>query len=275
MPELPEVETILRGLSKHLVGQTFEQVHCYQPKLRLPVPTDLPNHLCHHALLGLSRRGKYLRFHLAHGCVLMHFGMSGKALLRPRSSPRDKHNHVTFDFVHGPSLCYIDPRRFGLVTWSDDPQGNHPLLNQLGIEPLEPGFDGEYLSQVSRGRKTPIKSLIMNAHIVTGVGNIYATEALFHTQIHPLLPAQQLGQTQCTQLAQTIQAILHQAILKGGTTLKDFASSHNTPGYFQQTLSVYGRKHQPCHHCHTLIETVLIAQRTSAYCPRCQPMDSN
>ena len=271
MPELPEVETILRGLAPHLTGACIVDGRVHFPKLRREIP-DLRSHCQGQIIQSLSRRAKTLRFHFDHGCLLMHFGMSGKALLRPYNRPKIAHNHASLLF-ETQVLDYVDPRRFGAIDWSDDPQGSHYTLQGLGPEPLAPDFTGTYLYTRAQSSRRAIKNIIMDATVVTGVGNIYATEALFLAGIAPHQPGHTLQLLQLERLVKTIGSVLKTAIAQGGTTLKDFAWGENQPGYFQQDLKVYGRKNQACVQCQHPIQTQSIGQRTSAWCPQCQPWD--
>lgn len=290
MPELPEVQTTATSLSP-LLGQRLQRVEVFAPKLRWAIPQDLTN-LHAHTLSDVQRRAKYLILTFAPSDItmpaptaakqlLVHLGMSGSLQQHPAGFTKRKHDHVIWHFDHGngehSQLHYHDPRRFGMVLWLDDYRDK--LLTPLGIEPLDAAFNGAYLWQIIHGGKRPstrpIKSVIMNQRVVVGVGNIYATEALFITRIHPLTPANRLTLAQLDALAAQIQTILRAAIAKGGSTLRDFTVADGKTGYFQQTLNVYGKVGEPCPVCQTPIEQVKIEQRTSAFCPYCQPLDGN
>jgi formamidopyrimidine-DNA glycosylase len=270
MPELPEVETTKTSLVP-LIGHTVTGVTVHQSSLRWPVPNDL-NLLQGQTLLRLERRAKYILAYFGQDnqsqhCLLLHLGMSGSLTLTPFEQERRKHDHVLIGF-NEMQLRYHDPRRFGSILWlNDDTQS---LISKLGPEPLTPDFNADYLYAQIQHKSVAIKSAIMDNHIVVGVGNIYATEALFHTQIHPLRPAKSLSSSEVIALVDEIKKILTAAIALGGSTLRDYVNGFGENGYFQQTLNVYGRAKQSCHICHTPIETIKIGQRASAYCPKCQ-----
>ena len=271
MPELPEVETTLRGLQPQLLGETIEQLVVRQAQLRWPIPVTLADHIAQQTIQALSRRGKYLLIHLASGTILCHLGMSGSFRITSPQSPLRRHDHVDFILSHHKILRYHDPRRFGAILWIEQTPDEHPLLRKLGIEPLANEFCGEYLYQASRLRKTAIKAFLMNHQIVVGIGNIYATEALFLAKINPKVPANALTSNQYEILTMCIKQVLTEAITAGGTTLRDFVNSDGNAGYFAQKLHVYGRATQPCFDCKTPIQSVVISQRSSAFCPQCQP----
>ncbi|HVT62211.1 MAG TPA: bifunctional DNA-formamidopyrimidine glycosylase/DNA-(apurinic or apyrimidinic site) lyase [Legionellaceae bacterium] len=274
MPELPEVETTLLGLKPHLMQRTIKNIIVRHHQLRWPIPQDIQHHLQDQSIENMYRRGKYLLITTTNGTVIIHLGMSGRLSLVKTSSPAGKHDHIDVQFHNDLVLRYTDPRRFGAFLWTPvHPIEQHPLLNQLGIEPFDSRFTGDYLWQKAQKRRMPIKAFIMNHHIVVGVGNIYATEALFLSGIHPAAPAYSVTQSQMQTLCSHIKDVLHRAILQGGTTLKDFLGSDGKPGYFNLKLQIYGRAGSPCHQCNTLIEKQIIAQRNSAFCPRCQPLD--
>ena len=270
MPELPEVETIRRGIEKQIVAKPIERVIVRQSQLRWLVPKLLTKQLLQQKIQSVTRRGKYLLMHTAVGTVIMHFGMSGFLRLQSKQTQYDKHAHVVFVFENGLYLSFIDPRRFGAVLWTADDPLRHTLLNRLGPEPLASNFSADYLYQQTRKRKLAIKSLIMDSHVVVGVGNIYAQEALFQAEIDPRLPASHLSQQQCQSLVICIQDILNAAIKQGGTTLKNFQDCEGKPGYFVQSLQVYGREGQPCFQCKRPLQLVRINQRSTVYCANCQ-----
>lgn len=281
MPELPEVQTTATSLTP-LIGQTVGNISVYQPQLRWLIPDDIISLTDFH-LENIERRAKYLilTFQKNHTLkkLLLHLGMSGSLQQHPHGFEKRKHDHLIFEFNHKngkkiTQLHYHDPRRFGAVLWLDDYQ--HKLIDHLGVEPLEDGFTGQYLYDYIHTRKTAItrsiKAVIMEQQAVVGVGNIYATEALFLAKIHPLQPANSLSLEKLTALVGFIRQILQKSIEKGGTTLKDFTVGAGKTGYFQQTLLVYGKKGQPCPDCGTPIESVKIAQRASTFCSTCQPL---
>jgi formamidopyrimidine-DNA glycosylase len=269
MPELPEVETVLRGLRPHLEGARLAGAVVREPRLRWPVPVGLDAQLRGQTVRSLGRRGKYLLLELDRGQLILHLGMSGSLRVLTRPEPPGPHDHVDLLLEGGACLRLRDPRRFGAVVLSDTP-GGHPLLLRLGLEPLDPAFDGERLYALTRGRRTAIKQFLMDAHIIVGIGNIYANEALFHAGIDPRLPAGRLGRARCVRLATAIRATLERAIAAGGSTLRDFVDSAGRPGYFQQDYAVYDRAGEPCRRCGTSIVGFRQGGRSSYVCPACQ-----
>ncbi|MEO5376522.1 MAG: bifunctional DNA-formamidopyrimidine glycosylase/DNA-(apurinic or apyrimidinic site) lyase [Magnetococcus sp. DMHC-6] len=269
MPELPEVETILQGLRPQLVGVKIISVVIRRLNLRWPLPVEALRQLEGRSVCALMRRGKYLLLQSEMGWIIFHLGMSGRLTLRSQTTPAQKHDHLDFLFANGLCLRLTDPRRFGAVLWSCTPL-EHPLLVSLGPEPLTPQFDGGFFFQRCRGRRVPVKNLLMDSHVVAGVGNIYATEALFKAGILPIRPAGTLTQMECDSLVSATQATLVEAIQQGGTTLRDFRNGDGAPGYFQQKLLVYGREGQTCRHCPELIQQIRLGGRSSCYCPGCQ-----
>ncbi len=272
MPELPEVETTTQGIKPHLEGQTIKRITVRNPKLRVPVPTDINDRCAGQKINAVLRRAKYILIHLTNGYILIHLGMSGHLRMVNAALEPTKHDHIDLELTNGINLRFCDPRRFGLFLYLAENPHQHALLSHLGPEPLSDDFNAKYLFHRSRNRSVPIKSFIMNNEIVVGVGNIYATESLFLTGIHPQTPAKNLTQKKSSQLITEIKVILQKAIEAGGTTLRDFYTSEGKPGYFSFSLHVYGRKKQPCLICNNTIETVFIGGRNSAFCPQCQPL---
>lgn len=270
MPELPEVETTLRGMKLHVQGKIVRDVIVRHPTLRWPIPQNLAQQLFRKKIISLQRRGKYILMNFSQGTLILHLGMSGRVRILIENTPPQKHDHVDIVFNQKLVLRFTDPRRFGALLWTSDNPMLHPLLKNLGVEPLESIFSARYLWQQLHTKKAPIKSVIMDSHVVTGVGNIYAAEALFRARVHPLLPACALTLSQCQDLVKAIKYILRQAIQQGGTTLRDFTNSEGKPGYFIQKLQVYGRDALPCLHCQTVLSTVKIAQRSTVFCEYCQ-----
>lgn len=271
MPELPEVETVRRGIAPHLTGQTVTQVIVRQPRLRWPVSETLTATLPGRIIQQVERRAKYLLLRTDAGTLLFHLGMTGRLQILPSATPLQKHDHVDVLLADGHCLRFNDSRRFGAVLWTVDPPEQHPLLQTLGLEPFDPAFSGSYLQQRARGRTLAAKAFIMDNHIVVGVGNIYANEALFAAGISPMRAAGQITLSEYDRLAAAIQAILAEAIRQGGTTVRDFVGSDGQPGYFQQTLQVYGRHGLPCVVCGETIQRSRIGQRATYCCPHCQP----
>jgi formamidopyrimidine-DNA glycosylase len=270
MPELPEVETTLRGIKPHIIDQKVIDVVVRHPRLRWPIPHDLKKRLVNKTVRKLWRRGKYLLVQFDTGTLIIHLGMSGRLCVLKHTSPPQKHDHVDICFGNHVYLRFTDPRRFGAVLWTNGDPEQHSLLAIMGPEPLSKSFNSTYLFQQSRGKKTPIKSLIMNSAIVTGVGNIYAAEALFTAHIHPELAAGKLTLPRYHLLVNAIKEVLKRAIKKGGTTLKDFTKSDGSPGYFRIELKVYGRGGEPCRRCGTPLTSTRLGQRSTVFCKKCQ-----
>ena len=272
MPELPEVETTLRGIAPHITGKTIVRTTVRQAKLRHPVPPDLDGTLNGETVLRCTRRAKYLFVHLRHGILLIHLGMSGSLRIFTSGNAPDagKHDHVEIEFSDGTLLRYHDPRRFGIVSWYPGPEETHPLLQNLAPEPLGNGFTADYLHNALKKRRSPIKSVLMDNKTVVGVGNIYANESLFAAGIAPNRPAMQISRKEAAALVHHIRETLRRAIEKGGSTLRDFVDSEGKSGYFQQEYKVYGRQGQPCLQCGCGIEKTVIGQRGTFYCPNCQ-----
>jgi formamidopyrimidine-DNA glycosylase len=274
MPELPEVETTRKGIQPKTELQTIANIIIRNARLRWPVDVNLTDKLPGLVIDSVTRRGKYLLLNTQAGSLLMHLGMSGNLRVVPLGTPIKKHDHVDIELANQHVLRFNDPRRFGSILWHDASHGaplSHPLLANLGPEPLSAEFNGDYLFAKTRLRKVAIKTLVMNSQVVVGAGNIYANESLFMSAIHPETLANALSQTQCYTLANNIKRVLAAAIEQGGTTLKDFVTPDGKPGYFAQQLSVYGREHQACLNCQTPIQKVVLNQRASFFCPQCQP----
>jgi formamidopyrimidine-DNA glycosylase len=276
MPELPEVEVTRRGVAPHLEGRLVERVLLRRDGLRWPFPPALPALLAGRRILGTGRRGKYLLLHFEHGSLIIHLGMSGHLRVLDPATALKKHDH--FDLVVlGPdgeqALRLNDPRRFGAVLWHANDDGElatHVLLRGLGVEPLEDGFTGETLFRASRGRTTPVKQFLLGGDIVVGVGNIYACESLFRANINPKTAAGRIARGRYDALALAIREILAEAIVQGGSTLRDFLAVNGQSGYFQQTYFVYDREGVPCRNCGTPIRRIVQGQRSTFYCVSCQ-----
>lgn len=272
MPELPEVETVVQGL-KPLVGATVMHTVVHNPQLRWPIPSDFTTSIQNSVIISLKRRAKYIIMQLSHDrTLIIHLGMSGALYLCTPHTALKKHEHITLTLSSSMHLRYHDVRRFGSFHLLNTPWQQHPLLCNLGPEPLEDSFNAKALKNTLKLKKRPIKAAIMDQRIVVGIGNIYASEALFASNIHPLQPAHSLSLRQYEQLVSHCKRLLTYAIKLGGTTLKDFVNPDAKPGYFQQTLHVYGREKQPCSTCNTPLECVRITQRQSTFCPHCQPL---
>lgn len=270
MPELPEVETIRRGITPHADGRTVIDVVVRDHRLRFGVPRDLPQRLTGHTIQRIERRAKYLLLHVQGGALMLHLGMSGRLHVVTADDPPGKHAHLDVVLDSGDILRLTDPRRFGMALWLQWPVQHHALLASLGPEPMSEDFTPGTLIRAAKGRKAPIKTLIMDNHVVVGVGNIYASESLFRAGIHPRRAAGRISATRLTALHSAIRVVLAKAIAAGGTTLRDFSGADGNPGYFQQDVAVYGRDAQPCNSCDTAIKRVVIGQRATYYCPQCQ-----
>ena len=269
MPELPEVETSRRGISPWVLDHEVRGVVVRDRRLRWPVPTDIDRRLPGQVIHSLTRRAKYLLFGTNAGTAMLHLGMSGSLRIIDADEPAGKHDHVDILFDSGKALRFRDPRRFGSLLWTDKPQ-EHDLLRHLGPEPLSAEFDGDYLKTKARGRRVSIKPFIMNSSVVVGVGNIYASEALFVSGIHPKRRADRISSERMQKLALAIKTVLEQAIEAGGTTLRDFHGGDGEPGYFRQKLEVYARDGEPCRRCGELLSVAVLGQRSTFYCKRCQ-----
>lgn len=272
MPELPEVETSVRGVSPYLTGQAIEQIIVRQPQLRWKVSDELLQ-MAGAKIVSVDRRAKYLIIRTDKGDILVHLGMSGSLgiLNKQTENAVGKHDHVDLITTNGTILRYNDPRKFGAWLWAEKAE-THDLLSKLGPEPLSDSFTAEYLYQQSRNKTVAVKNFIMNNAVVVGVGNIYACESLFFAGIHPEMATQNLKPKQCERLVKVIKEVLSKAIIQGGTTLKDFIQPDGKPGYFAQVLQVYGRKGEECNDCSATIQAKVIGQRNSFFCPKCQKL---
>ena len=267
MPELPEVETTLRGIAPYVEGQKITDITVRQPRLRWPVTDNIQDLVREQTVRQLTRRAKYIVLQLDSGSILIHLGMSGSLrVVEPKENWR-KHDHIEMQLANNQALLYHDPRRFGCWLWSAT---EHSQLDNLGPEPLTEAFHGGHLYEASRSRKMAVKPFIMTNSIVVGVGNIYASEALFRSGIRPDRAACNISKKRYDELAKNIKDVLAAAIYQGGTTLRDFVNSEGKPGYFQQSLDVYGRGGGSCNQCQTTLKEIRLGQRSSVFCPRCQ-----
>ena len=272
MPELPEVETTRRGIEPFLSGQTIERINVRETRLRWPV--SLPDHLSGSEVLNVTRRAKYILIETEAGALVVHLGMSGSLrVVTPDDAPR-LHDHIDIEIKNGPWLRYNDPRRFGSFHFAPHPCSEHWLLQNLGPEPLGNEFSGDYLFATSRSRKVAVKNHIMDGKVVVGVGNIYAAESLFRAGIRPSTPARKVSRVAYQFLAAAIRDILANAINVGGTTLRDFVGSDGQPGYFKQSLNVYGLQDEGCRICGSPLKLQILGQRSTVYCPACQRFSS-
>ena len=269
MPELPEVETTRRGIEPHLVGERITHFTVHERRLRWPVAPEL-DVLKGATVASVRRRAKYLLLDVPAGAAIVHLGMSGSLRIVKPDEPLRKHDHVELATSSGSVLRYHDPRRFGCWLWQGADQPTHSLLAKLGPEPLSDGFDSEHLFAATRRRNVPIKVLIMNAAVVVGVGNIYASESLFMAGIRPGRAARRVTRVESNRLVNAIKTVLARSIEQGGTTLRDFVGSDGTPGYFAQQLLVYGREGDPCQRCQHPVSQRTIGQRSTFWCSQCQ-----
>ena len=269
MPELPEVETTKRGIAPFVIGRVVERVLLRRKDLRWPIPRAITTKLPGQRIDAVERRAKYLLLHTQAGSALLHLGMSGSLRLTDPALPSRTHDHYDLILDSGQALRFNDPRRFGCLLWQP-PGGVHPLLRKLGPEPLDEAFDGDWLWSASRGRSAAVKTFLMDQSIVVGVGNIYASEALFAAGVHPKCAAGSVSRARCARIAAEIRRVLNHAITRGGTTLRDFLAPDGAPGYFERELFVYGRAGEPCKICRTPIRAATVGQRMTYWCPRCQ-----
>jgi formamidopyrimidine-DNA glycosylase len=271
MPELPEVETTRRGIAPYVTGRRVARIDVYDRRLRWPVPGDLDARLRGVTIERVERRSKYLLFHAGEGALLVHLGMTGTLRVWRSAPPRQRHDHVDITLDDGTVLRYRDPRRFGAMLWMPSIAASHPLLAALGPEPFDDAFDADHLWRKLRGRRAAVKLALMDNRVVTGVGNIYANEALFRAGIRPSAPAHRVSRARLARLVEAVRAVLAAAIAKGGSTLRDYVGSDGAAGYFQLEYFVYGREGAPCRVCGRPIRQTRIGQRSTFHCPHCQP----
>jgi formamidopyrimidine-DNA glycosylase len=274
LPELPEVETTRRGIAPYLIGRRVTGVILRRPDLRWPIPAEVSELLPGQCIDAVERRAKYLLLHTEVGSALLHLGMSGVLRVLPPDAPIGKHDHVDIALERTAAqapriLRFTDPRRFGCLLWQA-PGETHELLAKLGPEPLTDAFDGDLLWYLSRSRKAAVKLFLMDNAVVVGVGNIYASEALFAAGIDPRRAAGSVSRARYARLAMEVKRILAWAIERGGTTLRDFISPDGAPGYFFRELNVYGREGESCKTCDTPIRQTVLGQRSTFWCPHCQ-----
>lgn len=270
MPELPEVETTGRGLRPVLAGRTITAVRIRERRLRWPLPQDFARRLTGRHIKSVDRRAKYLLISTDAGTLIAHLGMSGSLTVTARGSRARRHDHVDIELDSGRCVRFNDPRRFGSLTFTRGDPAAHPLLARLGPEPLGAAFDANSLHARTRRRRVTIKQLLMNQAIVVGVGNIYASEALFRAGIDPRRAAGRLTRAEAARLVAAVKRVLQAAIRAGGTTLRDYVAADGAPGYFRQKLYVYERHGRPCRRCRTPIRQRVLGQRSTYWCPKCQ-----
>ncbi len=270
MPELPEVETTRRGIEPHVVGRRIVALNVHEPRLRWRIQDDLPARVAGLRVLHARRRAKYLLLELESGTLVLHLGMSGSLRVLPGDTPRLLHDHFDVLLDSGSLLRFNDPRRFGSLHYVAGDPHEHPLLASLAPEPLGDDFNADYLWRITRRRKVAIKQLLMNSRLVVGVGNIYASEALFRAKVRPRRQARSLSREEASKLARAVRTVLTMAIRVGGTTLRDYVGADGSPGYFRQKLYVYERVGKPCRTCRAPIRQLTQGQRSTYYCPTCQ-----
>jgi len=270
VPELPEVETTRRGVAPYVERQKVTAVRIYDRRLRWPVPRGLTQRLIGQVVDRIDRRSKYLLFRTAQGTLIVHLGMTGSLRVFSKPPPRQAHDHVDLEFESGIVLRYRDPRRFGAMLWSPASARDHPLLASLGPEPFAAEFNVDYLFRATRRRRAAIKLALMDNRLVVGVGNIYASEALFRAGIRPTRAAGRVSKERYAALVEAVRETLTDAIAKGGSTLRDYVDVLGEPGHFQLNYNVYDRAGDPCRVCGTTIRLVRLGARASYYCPNCQ-----
>jgi len=270
MPELPEVETTLRGIAPRLTDAIITRVQIRNRRLRWPIPAGLEGCLTGCRVHSVDRRAKYLLLKTDNGTAIIHLGMSGTLRFVDPGTAPNKHDHIDIEIDSGYVLRFNDPRRFGCLLWTNDDPLDHPLLARLGPEPLDATFTGAHLHAASRDRRIAIKPHLMNSAVVVGVGNIYASESLFRAAIHPKRAAGRISLERMTRLADAIKYVLQESIRHGGTTLRDFYNDQGKPGYFSNELNVYGRAGEACLRCRRPVRQIILGQRSTFYCPGCQ-----
>lgn len=270
MPELPEVETTLRGIEPYVGGKTLTKVTVRNSSLRWPVPTEDLENLCSQTVQRIERRAKYILIHVETACILLHLGMSGSLRVLDANEPAGKHDHVDLEFDARHVVRLNDPRRFGCCLILKEPVHEHRLLASLGPEPLSDAFNFERLFRLSRGKTQAVKNFIMDNKVVVGVGNIYASESLYQAGIRPTTAAKRISKARYKTLSDEIVAVLSKAIRAGGTTLNDFTQTDGKPGYFAQELQVYARDGEQCNRCSEVIQSKVIGQRNTFFCRVCQ-----
>lgn len=270
MPELPEVETTRRGIAPALIGRRVTGVTIRDRRLRWPIASHLEETLQHHTVRAVERRAKYILIRFDHGTLILHLGMSGSLRILEAAVPPAPHDHWDIVLDCGRLLRFHDPRRFGSAHWTSADPHRHPLLEKLAPEPLGDAFDAAYLHRATRKRTVAIKQFIMNSQVVVGVGNIYASEALFRAGIAPRRAARRLTRIEARMLVTAIKEVLAEAIDIGGTTLRDYVNPEGVPGYFRQKLFVYERKGEPCRLCREPVKQFTQGQRSTYWCATCQ-----
>ncbi|HWW21925.1 MAG TPA: bifunctional DNA-formamidopyrimidine glycosylase/DNA-(apurinic or apyrimidinic site) lyase [Steroidobacteraceae bacterium] len=270
MPELPEVETTRRGIERAARGLRISEFRIYDHRLRWPIDRSLPQQLADQQIVEVERRAKYLLLRLTKGTLILHLGMSGSLRLLPGQTERISHDQFDLLLDSGHTLRFNDPRRFGSLHYTIEDPAAHRLLRSLAPEPFDVAFNADYLFRLTRRRSAAIKQVLMNGRLVTGVGNIYASEALFRARVSPRRAARKLTRAECARIVRAVRAALQAAIRAGGTTLRDYVGTDGNPGYFRQKLYVYERDGKACRRCATLVRKITQGQRSTYFCPQCQ-----
>jgi len=270
MPELPEVETTRRGIERSARGRRISEFRIYDHRLRWPIDRSLPQQLADQQIVEVDRRAKYLLLRLTDGTLILHLGMSGSLRLLPQETARISHDQFDLLLDSGDTLRFNDPRRFGSLHYTTEDPASHKLLRSLAPEPFDAAFNADYLYRITRRRSAAIKQVLMNGRLVTGVGNIYASEALFRARVNPRRAARKLSRAECVRIVRAVRAALQAAIRAGGTTLRDYVGTDGNPGYFRQKLYVYERDGKACRVCATLVRKITQGQRSTYFCPHCQ-----
>ncbi len=272
MPELAEVETLMRYLKKHIIGEKITAYTQNRDNLRYHLNPELGSSIELSSIIDIERRAKFLNIKLDNNnSIIFHLGMSGRLTVKPKNYIKEKHDHIQIDFANGDHLIFNDARRFGMIyICKSSDFDKQDFLKNMGIEPLTDEFNVGYFKEQLQNKNTPIKTTLMNSKIVVGVGNIYAAESLFMARIHPERLASTITDNEIKSLTSSIKSVLNKAIKAGGTTLKDFVSGDNKPGYFKQELNVYDRNNKPCYICKEPIQKIKQAGRSSFFCPKCQ-----
>lgn len=271
MPELPEVQTIVDGIEPYLLKKKIISCNVYVKKLRWKLQNDLCEKITGLKISNVSRRAKYIIISGEKFYLTIHLGMTGTLRIAKKNDSRKKHDHFEIYLSKNLILRFNDPRKFGMIFYSNDsPLKSNRLLINLGPEPLQEEFNYKYLYSISRNRNVSIKSLLMNAKVVVGIGNIYASEALFISKVKPQKISKRLSKENCKNIVSSVKKVLKKAIKKGGSTINDYINVDGKKGYFQYDFKVYGRANLPCHICQNSISQIKINQRSSFYCKKCQ-----
>ena len=271
MPELPEVQTTANAIEKYSKGKKISYCNVRKNKLRRKLQADLSQRLKNKKIKSVSRRGKYIIIELNSLYLVIHLGMSGYIRISNNLTNILKHDHIDIVLESITVLRFNDTRKFGMVFYSeDDPTQSHPLLKKIGVEPLTRNFNKKYLYEKTRNRSVSIKNFLMNGDIIAGIGNIYASEALFDAKIKPNKLSKNLTRKNCEELSSSIKKVLKLSLKKGGSSISDYVNVDGNKGYFQNNFKVYGRAGKPCYTCNYIISKITLGQRSSFFCKKCQ-----